>query len=285
MNMLATLRTARRVLPLMALPLLVAHTAAQERAPYIVGPDDVLKVTVYDQPQLTGSYPVQADGTFTFPLVGRVKVGGLSMQAIEDELRGRLAQGYLKNPQVGVAVDQYRSQQVFVMGEVRQPGSLQFTGSMTVIEALARSGSTTERAALEALIVRSPGGAPPPLDAAAVERAQQSKDSEVIRVDLQSLQTGTLSQNATLRGGDTLFVPRADTVFVSGHVQSAGEFAIRKGMTLRQVLALAGGVTERGSTGRIQIIRKADGREQTIGADLEDVVQPGDTIVVRERFF
>ena len=101
-----------------------------------------------------------------------MKVGGLSTPAIESELRQRLSQGFLKSPQVGVIVEQYRSQQIFVIGEVRQPGSLQFTGSMTVIEALARVGSTTERAGNEAIIVRPPSGAPPP-DAARVERAQQ----------------------------------------------------------------------------------------------------------------
>ncbi len=104
-------------------------------------------ITVFDQPQLTGRYIVQADGTFTFPLLGRLKAGGLSMQALENELRDRLVKGgFLKQPQVGVSVDQYRSQQIFVMGEVRQPGSLQFTGSMSIIEALARAGSTTEHA-------------------------------------------------------------------------------------------------------------------------------------------
>ena len=107
----------------------------------------------------------------------------------------------------------------------------------------------------------------------------------MIRVNLQNLQAGTLSQNVTLRSGDTIFVPRAESVFVSGQVRTAGEYVIRKGMTVRQVLALAGGVTERGSTRRIQIIRQVNGVETTVGANLQDAVRPGDTIVVRERFF
>src|SRR4029077_17055542 len=120
---------------------------------------DVLTITVFDQQQLTGRYIVQADGTFTFPLLGRVKAGGLRGQAVENELRDRLVKGgFLKQPQVGVSVDQYRSQQIFVMGEVRQPGSLPFTGSMSIIEALARAGSTTEHAGTDAVIFRSPNG-------------------------------------------------------------------------------------------------------------------------------
>ena len=89
-----------------------------------------------------------------------------------------------------------------------------------------------------------------------VAAARRTSNAETIRVDLRSLQTGTLSQNIALRPGDTVFVPRAETVFVLGQVQDAGEFVLRSGMTVRQVLALAGGMTERGSTRRIQIIRR-----------------------------
>lgn len=282
----------RRRWLLSALCLITLHPpllGADEPSLYIVGPNDTLAITVFDQPQLSGKFMVQADGTFAFPLLGRVKVGGLSVQVIESDVRDRLTRGYLKNPQVSVTVDQYRSQQIFVMGEVRQSGSLQFTGSMTLIEALARAGSTTEQAGLDAVIIRQPAGAPPAdaslPDATVLQRAQDSKDSNLIRIDLQGLQSGALSQNVTLRAGDTIFVPRAERVIVSGHVSSPGEKVIRRGMTVRQVLALAGGATDRGSTGRIQIVRKVGAQERTIDASLQDVVQPGDTIVVRERFF
>jgi polysaccharide export outer membrane protein len=197
-------------------------------------------------------------------------------------MRRRLAGGYVKDPHVSVTMEQYRSQQVFVMGEVRQPGSLQFTGAMTLIEALARAGSTTERAGTEAVIVRSgtAGSAAP-----AAPPSGDTTNAETIRVDLRSLQTGTLSQNYALRPGDTIFVPRAATVFVLGQVRTAGEYVLRSGMTVRQVLALAGGMTERGSDRRIQIIRTIDGKEVTTSVNLQAKVQPGDTIVVRDRLF
>lgn len=248
---------------------------------YIVGPNDVLSITVFNQPQLSGKFSVEADGTLTFPLVGRVPVGGKSIRAVEDEMRGRLADGYVRDPHVSVTVEQYRSQQIFMMGEVRQPGALQFTGSMTLVEALARVGSLTEDAATEAVIVRSPSSA----GTAGPAASPNGPNTESIRVDLESLQTGALTGNVVLRAGDTVFVPRAATVFVSGHVKSPGEYAIRPGMTVRQALTLAGGVTDRGSTRRIQILRRVDGREVTIGADLKKTVEPGDTIIVRERFF
>jgi polysaccharide biosynthesis/export protein len=266
--------------------LLVAALQAQTPAPldpgvYVVGPNDVLAVSVFNQPQLSGKFAVESDGSLAFPLLGRVVVGGLTIRGAEERIRERLAKGYLTDPQVAVTVEQYRSQQVFLMGEVRQPGPLQFTGSMTLLEALARVGSTTERAGPEAIIVRSGGQDP----TAAAPRTADEPNSETVRVNLQSLQTGALSQNVALHAGDTVFVPRAETVFVSGAVRSAGEYVIRRGMTVRQVVALAGGVTERGSTRRIQIIRRVDDEEVTISADLKTPVQLGDTVVVRERFF
>src|SRR4029453_12980424 len=258
---------------------------AEEPAASVVGPNDTLAITVYEQPQLSGKFMVQPDGTFAFPLLGRVKVGGLSVQAIENEMRDRLTKGYLRNPQVSVVVETYRSQQIFIIGEVKQPGGLQFTGTMTMVEALARVGSVTDNAGSEGLIGRQAPGAQPP-DPATLKRVQEGKDDgNVLRVNLQTLQTGALSENIPLRGGDTIFIPRAESVFISGHVGNPGAYGVRKGMTVRQALALAGGVTDRGSTRRIQIVRKVDGKERTIDVDLQQLVQPGDTIVVRERFF
>lgn len=255
--------------------------ANNDPVPYIIGSNDVLAVTVFNQPQLSGKFAVEADGTLAFPLVGRVTVSGLSIRAAEGEIGGRLAAGYLTDPRVTVTVEQYRSQQIFLMGEVRQPGSLQFTGSMTLIEALARVGSTTDRAGSEAIIVRPPSSRAP---ATAGAQAANVSKSETIHINLESLQTGVLSQNVALRAGDTIFVPRAATVFVSGQVKSPGEYVIRSSMTVRQALALAGGVTDRGSTRRIQIIRQVDGKAVTVTVNLQATVQPGDTIVVREGF-
>jgi polysaccharide export outer membrane protein len=238
---------------------------------------------VYNQPQLSGKFIVEADGTLAMPLLGRVAAGGMSVRAIEDKVRERLlAAGYLNDPKVSVAVDQYRSQQIFVMGEVKQPGSLQFTGSMTLIEALARAGSTTERAGMEAVIVHASSGS----GSGAPAQNPSAPSGDTIRVNLQSLQSGGLSQNVLLRPGDTIFVPRAETVFVSGEVRTPGEYVIRtSGMTVRQALALAGGVSERGSSRRLQIIRLVDGKEEAISAGLQTPLKAGDTIVVHERFF
>ncbi len=118
----------------------VAAAPAAAQTEYVIGPQDVLTITVFDQSDLSGKFAVDADGTFVYPLLGRIKAGGLTLRAVETEIKRQLSGDYLKNPQVTVAVEQYRSQRVFIHGEVRTPGTYALTGDMTLIEALARAG-------------------------------------------------------------------------------------------------------------------------------------------------
>ncbi|MFN7983306.1 MAG: polysaccharide biosynthesis/export family protein [Vicinamibacterales bacterium] len=241
---------------------------------YVVGPQDVLMVTVFGEPELTGKYTVEQDGTFTFPQIGRIKAGGATLRSIETELKTKLADGYLKNPQVAVAIENYRSQRILVIGEVRNPGEYQLNGEMTLLSALARAGSTTPSAAREATIVRP-------------KRNPKSGEdpSEIIKVDLSALQAGNMTLNLSLQDGDTVNVPKAQSVFVTGQVKTPGAYAVEPGTTVLQVLSLAGGLTERGSNNRIRIQRTENGKRSDVAAKLSDVVKPGDTIIVRERFF
>jgi len=248
---------------------------------YIVGPQDVLAITLFDQQDLSGKYTVEADGTFTFPLIGRVKAGGMSLRDVEQALRTQLSDGFFKNPQVSVSVEQYRSQRIFVVGEVRTPGPYPLVGDMTLIEALARAGSTTEHAAGEALIVRSSDGS----RSSGPLLPDQKNGADVIRVDVKALQSGRLSENATLRDGDTIFVPRAELVYVFGHVHNPGAYTLQSGVTVLQALSLAGGVTDRGAMSRIRIARLLEGKRTELRVKLDDIVQPGDTIIVPERYF
>jgi polysaccharide export outer membrane protein len=249
---------------------------------YVIGPQDVLAITVWDQADLSGKFTVEADGSFTFPLIGRVAAGGLTLRDLEALLRKQLSDGYFKNPQVTVAVEQYRSQRVFVIGEIRVPGAYPLTGDMTLIEALARAGSTTAEAGGEAVIVRAPVGR----TATAPLLPNQDATAEVIRVNIRDLQSGQISQNVALRDGDTIFVPKAETIYVFGQVRSPGAYPLKShDTTVLQALSLAGGITDRGSTSRIRIVRIVDGKKVEIGVKLSDPVKPGDTVIVRERFF
>ncbi|MFN2446309.1 MAG: polysaccharide biosynthesis/export family protein [Vicinamibacterales bacterium] len=273
--------TFQRVL--LALLLTLALNGApplSAQADYVVGAQDVLTINVWEQADLSGRFTVETDGTFTFPLIGRLKAGGLTLREVEAELKKRLVDGFFKNPQVSVTVDQYRSQRVFVVGEVRQPGTYPLTGDMTLIEVLAKAGSTTDQAAGEALIVRTKPGQK-------VTGPVLPNEGETVidRVELQALQSGTSRLQVPLRDGDTIIVPRAETVFVFGQVRNPGAFPIRPNMTVLQVLSLAGGMSDRGSTARIKIVRFVDGKKREIKVKLDDLVQAGDTIMVPERFF
>ncbi len=263
---------------LLPAPPLAART--QSAANYVIGAQDVLSVTVFDQNDLSGKYTVETDGTFTFPLIGRIKAGGLTLREFEAVLRGKLADGYFKNPQVSVGVEQYRSQRIFVVGEVRNPGTVPLTGGMTLIEAIARAGSTLPSASGEVVVVRpkQPNPRNPVLPG-------ESAGSEVLTSTIKDLQSGNLSRNLELRDGDTLFVPRAEYAYVFGQVKSPGSYAIQKDTTVLQALSLAGGVTDTGAMNRIRVVRIVGGQKREIRVKLTDVVQPGDTLIVPERFF
>jgi len=258
---------------------LVLSAGLSAQTDYIIGAQDVVTITVYDQADLSGKFTVDPDGSLTFPLLGRVTAKGLTMRGLEEELRKRLSDGYLRNPQVSVSMEQYRSQQIFVMGEVRAPGAYQLTGELSIIEALARAGSVTASAADEVLIVRPRDGkkSGPVL---AID-----DDATVIRVNLREIQEGALSKNVALVDGDTLVVQKARSVYVFGQVRAPGAYSVDKDTTVLQALSLAGGVTDRGSTGRIKIVRTVDGKKKEIKVKLTDLVEPGDTLIVAERFF
>jgi polysaccharide biosynthesis/export protein len=256
-----------------------AAALAQTAGDYVIGPQDVLTIQVFDQADLGGKYSVETDGTFSFPLIGRVKAGGLTLRSFETELKTKLADGFFRNPQVTVGIEQYRSQRVFVMGEVRQPGPVALTGGMTLIEALARAGSTLPTSSGEVAIVRAPRGARGPV------LPGQESGSDVFKATIRSLEGGSLEQNIALRDGDTIFVPRAETVYVFGQVKNPGAYAVQKETTVLQALSLSGGVTENGAMNRIKVIRIVDGEKKELNVKLTDIVQAGDTIIVAERYF
>lgn len=264
-----------------ALLWLGTSNATAQPTSYVVGPQDQLAIAVWDEPDLSGKFTVEADGSFTFPLIGRVQAGGLTLRGVEELVKTRLAAGYLKNPQVSVAVEQYRSQRIYVVGEVRTPGPYPLTGEMTLIEALARAGSATPEAGGEVLIVRSKPGEMP--DQPVLPGASEA--AEVIRVDLTDLQSGIVPRHVALRDHDTVFVPRAALIYVFGQVRTPGGYPLKKGTTILQALSLAGGLSDRGATGRIKVVRLVNGKKVELPGRLDDPVQAGDTIIVPERFF
>lgn len=255
-----------------------AQTPSQ-RPDYVVGAQDVLKVSVFDEPQLSGTFRVDTDGSFTYPFVGRVKAVGQTLRSIEAELARMLADGYVRNPQVSIEVEQYRSRSIFVVGEVRSPGRYPLSGEMTLIEALAQAGSTTAAAGSELLILHPVD----PRDAQQQAEPGATPPNRTTRVNLADLQSGKLANNIVLREGDTIFVAKAERFFVTGHVKNPGAFTWERGMTVLQAMSLAGGLSDRGSNRGIKVIRVVGGERKEMGVKLTDPIEAGDTLVIRQR--
>lgn len=242
---------------------------------YVIGAQDQLSITVFEEPELTGKYRVENDGYVTFPLLDRVRSAGLTIAALQASLTAMLSHGYLRNPQVRVEVDQYKSQSVFVSGEVRTPGKILITGrSMTLLEALALAGSPTAAASNVITVTRRP-------DPGAVSEAEPT----TIHVNRRDLEVGRTGRDLVLRDGDIVNVPPAQRFYIAGHVRSPGFYVLEPGMTVQQAIALSGGLTDRGSDRGITATRLIDGKAVDVSVKLEDAVLANDTLNVRQRFF
>ena len=185
-------------------------------------PDDLVRVAVEGQPNLSGQYAVEPNGSILFPLIGRVEVWGLTAHALTGVLAGRL-EPYINAPRVRVEVR--LPERVFVFGDVQLPGLYDLSEDMTVLELLLRADYS---GVSEVLVVRTGNVRAPVLP-------YEAQPSDVIRVNLRQLESdveqGDLSRNLPLETGDTVFVPTLDpnTVFVGGEVNRPGAYAVLTG--------------------------------------------------------
>jgi polysaccharide export outer membrane protein len=247
---------------------------------YRIGLQDEIKITVFDEPDLSAMYRVDADGAITFPLIGHVDAVGLTLSEFQQRITGLLAAGFLRNPQVRVEINQYKSQFVYVIGEVRAPGKITMTGTtMTLLEALALAGSPTANASNEVIVVH------PTRPTAPGEQPGTEAEGARISINRKELELGKAGQDVVLQDGDIINVPSAQHFYITGMVRNPGTFVLDPGITVQQAIALAGGLNERGSDRRIKVSRLVGGKLAEIGIDLEDKVQPGDTITISGRFF
>jgi polysaccharide export outer membrane protein len=262
-----------------ALSAALAGAAGAQQVALPIGARDQLSISVWNagvsEEMFTGKFTVDVDGAFEYPTFGRVKAGGLTTRELEAQLTAMLEK-YLVSPQVTVGLESSSSKKVVVAGQVRTPAAYQFTGHMTLFEAITRAGGVTADAADEAIVHRT------------VMHSNGETRQESIRVDLYALMAGdSLDSNVALQDDDTIVVPKADPVFITGFVRTQGQYPVRRGMTVQQALALAGGLSDRGSSRGIKIQRVVDGKKQEIAVrDMNtELVRAGDTINVPARIF
>ncbi len=259
MRRFLSLRAAAFVAALMA----VASPALADTG-YVLGANDTITVQVYGQPDAGVTTRIKADGTIIMPLIGPVKAEGETQIELADLIKQKLVKGgFFKDPFVNVEIVTYLSKTVNVAGKVTTPGVFPLDKDYTVLEILLKSGWIREQGAGYVYLRRAKGG-------------------PEIRLDDEALVRGTLDKNLKLAPGDTLFVPDAETFYVYGQVGHPGLFPVQRDMTVRQALALAGGVTAAGSERKVALIR-AGGKE--VSAKLDAPVQKGDVYIVKERLF
>jgi polysaccharide export outer membrane protein len=248
---------------------------------YKVGPEDVLQINVWGHEDLSREVQVSQTGDFNYPLIGSVKAAGLTVAQLEKEITGRLAEGYVVNPQVTVTVKEYRSKKVFVMGEVARPGIYPLTGPTTVMELLTKAGGPTNNAGAEILVIRPRE----PSRRSSPTTVEEADSGEIIRLSIRAIERGDISQNIKLVNGDTVIIPKAKYFFVFGEVNRTGKFKYEEGLTVLKAITLAGGITEKAAARRTKIIREKEGVRVEIPAKMSDIVLPNDIIVVPESFF
>jgi polysaccharide export outer membrane protein len=270
-----------------ALVLLVAASGGAQEA-YEVGAEDILHIVVLGQPELSGDFSVDRDGVLNFPILGKVKAAGMAPAELERKLATLLSEGYLKRPQVSLSVKDYRSHRVFVTGEVSRPGPIPLKGDQSLRSLLGELGNLGPEAGHELVVIRPPRGsaeAGQPSALPAADAAGDGSGTEVFRFNVKDVLSGAPNQNMLLQSGDTVHFPRAAMVYIMGQVARPGPYRLQEQTVVLQALAVAGGITERGSSKRIKIVRIVDGKKIEIKAKETDVVQPGDTITVGERLF
>lgn len=240
-------------------------------AEVLLGPGDVLRLAVYGSPDLGLETRVSEAGTITFPLLGQVTVGGLSVAAAEKKIGSLLESGgYLKKAQVNIIVTTLQSQQVSVLGQVNRPGRYPVEGKRHVLDLLATAGG-----------ISGEGG-----DSISLIRTRKGRTTREL-IDLGAMvREATLEQNVEVAGGDIIYVERAPRFYIVGEVQRPGAFKVERAMTVLQALSAGGGLTPRGTQRRMQITRRdASGKPVTIDASNDDLVQVDDVITVRESWF
>ena len=275
------------LLSLIVLALQAAPGAAPAQRPpenpgYVVGATDVLTIRVLGEPDLTGNYTVDSDGTITFPFLQRVPVAGRTMKEVEQLITKLLDGDYIRKPQVSATIATFRSRSIFVLGEVKQPGRYTIEGQTTLLEVIAQAGSFTTTAGPTMNLLRYKDGIAGVVAGTPVSPGDP-RAAEVMKINLDDLREGRLQANVILQDGDTLFVPQADLFYVTGFVRTPGQYPLRSNMTVQQAIAAAGGLSERGSDRRIKILRKVNGKDVEVDARMTDQVRANDTIKVPQR--
>lgn len=220
---------------------------------YKIGPDDLVEISVFEDEKLNKTVRVSAQGNINLPLLGVVKVKGLTARELEKEIRDLLAEKYLQDPNVSVFIKEYRNQQISVIGAVQKPGVFDLSGQKTILDLLALSGGLKDDAGQLLFLIRPSGFEE---GASGEQKLPEGKGPQTFLIDLEDLLVkGDLTLNYSLVNGDVINVPVTGKVFVGGEVRTPGGFPKGKQLTVSQAIALAGGLKAEANGSETKIFR------------------------------
>lgn len=245
----------------------------QADEPYRLGAGDRVRITVYGEQEQGTVVEVASDGTVVVPLLGRVDIHGLTPPAAGKLIAKRLENGgYLKTAQVNLLIEEYRSQTIAVLGHVSRPGRLALEGPTTLTEALALVGGVSPEGGERVVLIRNGG-----------DGGQRRREFNLDRM----LDNDAEDQPpVTMRKGDTLYVPRAETFYVYGQVKKPGTYPLHGRLNVMQALSVGGGLNSRANSDGLVVYRQQqDGTTTTLDVELTDPLQDGDVLFVKESLF
>jgi polysaccharide biosynthesis/export protein len=237
-----------------------------------LGPGDSIRIQVFQNPDLTLDARIMETGSVSYPLIGSVKLAGLTIPEAEETIGQALKSGgFLQHPQVTITLGQARRKQVSVLGAVGRAGPFPLETNNTYLsDILAVAGGISAVGSDIVIVTGQRDGKP----------LRREIDVNTIYLD------GRIEDNIVLAGGDVVYVPRAPVFYVYGEAQRSGSFRLERNMTFIQALVTAGGPSARGTERKLRLIRVgADGKPKESVAGLFDLVQPNDIIYVRESLF
>ena len=242
---------------------------------YNIGPEDLLEISVFEEEKLNKIVRVSSQGNISLPLLGVLRVKGLTANELEKEIRDLLTEKYLQDPHISIFIKEYRSQRLAVMGAVEKPGVFDVTGPKTILDLLAMAGGFKEDAGQLLFLVR-----PPKLEE---EGSKEKKDVEeqiprTFVIDLEELLVkGDLTLNLMLTSGDIINVPVSGKIFVGGEVVKPGGFSLKgKKMTVSQAIVMAEGLKPEANGSEVKVFRYSEkGTEREIRSFNVYAIQKG----------
>jgi protein involved in polysaccharide export with SLBB domain len=231
--------------------------ATPPRDGYRIGPNDVIRVQVFGEDDLTVESTVSGEGKMNYPLLGVLQVGGQTIEGVQKDLTARLASGYLRQPKVSVTIVRHRN--FYVGGEVKTPGGYPYQEGLTVQKAITMAGGYTEKS--------------------------DKTDIKVTRLSGKGVDAVSAEAETLVMPDDLIAVAQLQKFYVNGEVKKPGEYPYEKGLTVHKAITMAGGFTDKASTKRVKVLRRINSDERTLEIALDAPVLPQDIIVVRQRFF